>query len=245
MRKKTEHFTYHAPVRVIAIIGCDGSGKSTLASNLVTYLSLSEPTELLYLGQSSGRIGEWISTLPLIGAPFGRYLRAKASQVHHSSFVAPGAVTALVIYLLSCWRACKFKRMLVKSKQGCLLVTDRYPQTDVAGFRFDGPQLVKSAGGSWWVRTLRKRERKMYQWMASYPPMLVIRLDIDADTAHLRKPDHSLQALREKSEVIPHLNFKGAVICDLNARNSADSVFKEALRLIEMFINLKAEKEIA
>ena len=80
MRKQTNRLTYSTPLRVIAIIGCDGSGKSTLASRLVTYLSLSEPTELLYLGQSSGRIGEWISGLPLIGAPLSRYLRAKAIQ---------------------------------------------------------------------------------------------------------------------------------------------------------------------
>ena len=64
-----------SPVRVIAITGCDGSGKSTLAARLVNALSAQEPAELLYLSQSSGRIGEWISSLPIIGAPFGRYLK--------------------------------------------------------------------------------------------------------------------------------------------------------------------------
>lgn len=229
MRKQTDCFTSHAPLRVIAITGCDGSGKSTLASRLVAYLSLSEPTELLYLGQSSGRIGEWISRLPVIGAPLGRYLRAKASRVHQHSSAAPGAITALVIYLLSYWRVYKFKRMLTRSEQGYLLVTDRYPQAEVAGFRFDGPQLAKTVGGSGWVCTLRKREKRMYQWMASYPPMLLIRLDIDAKTAHLRKPDHALSALREKVEVIPHLNFNGANICDLNAGDPADTVFQASL----------------
>jgi len=236
--KQTDRFTDHPPLRVIAIVGCDGSGKSALASRLVAYFSLLEPTELLYLGQSSGRIGEWISGLPLIGAPFGRYLRAKASQVHQRSSAPPGAFTALVIYLLSCWRAYKFKRMLVRTEQGYLLVTDRFPQAEVAGFSFDGPQLAKTVGGNWWVRTLRKREKEMYQWMASYPPMLLIRLDIDAETAHLRKPDHTLQALREKIEVIPHLAFNGAVICDLNAHNPKDDVFIESLRVINAYFSL-------
>lgn len=52
-------------------------------------------------------------------------------------------MTALVIYLLSCWRAYKFRKMLCKSQQGYLLITDRYPQVEVPGFRFDGPQLAK------------------------------------------------------------------------------------------------------
>ncbi|MFK8257633.1 hypothetical protein ACFL9S_07590 [Erwinia sp. AnSW2-5] len=238
MRKQTNSFTLHAPLRVIAITGCDGSGKSTLASSLVAHLSLRQPTELLYLGQSSGRIGEWISGLPVIGAPIGRYLRAKARQVNQHSSAAPGAITALVIYLLSCWRAYKFKRMLTRSEQGYLLVTDRYPQAEVAGFRFDGPQLATTVGGSGWVCTLRKREKRMYQWMASYPPMLLIRLDIDADTAHLRKPDHPLSALREKIEVIPHLDFNGANICDLNARHPTDKVFTASLCAINACFSL-------
>ncbi len=57
------------PVRVIAIVGCDGSGKSTLTASLVNELAARMPTEHIYLGQSSGRIGEWISQLPVIGAP--------------------------------------------------------------------------------------------------------------------------------------------------------------------------------
>ncbi|MFT2598396.1 molybdopterin guanine dinucleotide synthesis B family protein, partial [Escherichia coli] len=71
------------------------------------------------------------------GAPFGRYLRSKAAHVHEKPSTPPGNITALVIYLLSCWRAYKFRKMLCKSQQGFLLITDRYPQVEVPGFRFD------------------------------------------------------------------------------------------------------------
>ncbi|MEN1522672.1 hypothetical protein AAIH38_34435, partial [Pseudomonas aeruginosa] len=111
--------------------------------------------ERIYLGQSSGRIGEWISQLPVIGAPFGRYLRSKAAHVHEKPSTPPGNITALVIYLLSCWRAYKFRKMLCKSQQGFLLITDRYPQVEVPGFRFDGPQLAKTTGGNGWIKMLR------------------------------------------------------------------------------------------
>ncbi|MEG0232000.1 MAG: hypothetical protein RR970_05315 [Hafnia sp.] len=221
-----------AVVRVIAIVGCDGSGKSTLATNLVNNLASQIPTELFYLGQSSGRIGEWIGRLPVIGIPFSRYLRAKADCVHERPSAPPDNVTALTIYLLSCWRAYKFRKMLARSQQGHLLITDRYPQAEVPGFHFDGPQLAKTVGGSWWVQTLRQREIKLYHWMASYLPLLLIRLDIDENTAFSRKPDHKLSVLHEKIVVTPHLTFNGATILELDGRESIDTVLSKSLSTI-------------
>lgn len=223
----------HTVIRVIAIVGCDGSGKSTLATQLVNNLASKIPTELFYLGQSSGRIGEWIGRLPIIGIPFSRYLRAKADCVHERPTAPPGNATALVIYLLSCWRAHKFRKMLAKSQQGCLLITDRYPQVEVPGFHFDGPQLAKTVGGSWWVQILRQRELKLYQWMASYLPLLLIRLDIDEQTAFSRKPDHKFSVLHEKIAVTPHLTFSGAKILELDGRESVETILDKSLCMIQ------------
>lgn len=224
----------HPAVRVIAIAGCDGAGKTTLASQLVRYFSAGEAAALVYLGQSSGHIAERIGRLPVVGAPFSRYLRAKARGVHAKPASPPGGGTALVIYLLSCWRTYKFRRMLSRCKKGSLLFTDRYPQAEVAGFRFDGPQLAKTAGGNRWICALRAREQRLYQWMASYPPLLLIRLNIDAETAHQRKPDHPIAALREKTAVIPHLRFNGAKIIDLNGCEPADKIFDASRQAVQI-----------
>lgn len=233
MRQKINSQSRYSPVRVIAITGCDGSGKSTLAASLVKHLSSQQPTEFLYLGQSSGLIGKWIADLPIIGAPFGCYLLKKSDRVHQRPSTPPGNVTALVIFLLSFWRAYKFWKMLRKNRPGQLLIADRYPQAEVPGFRFDGPQLAKTHGGNRWIGWLRNKEQKLYQWMASYPPLLLIRLDIDAQTAHARKPDHSLAALHEKIAVIPHLNFNGATILDLDGREPENKILDESLRAIQ------------
>ena len=220
------------PLSVIALTGCDGSGKSTLAAELVARLREQRQTEPLYLGQSSGRIGEWIATLPLIGPSFNRYLVAKSERVHDQPGSPPGSVTALAIYLLSRWRAHKFRRMLAMCRRGVLVVTDRYPQAEVPGFLFDGPQLAKTQGGNWWVRALRTREKSLYDWMAAAVPMLVIRLNVDAATAHARKPDHKLAALREKTAAWPHLKFNGARILDLDAREEAGAILDTSLRAV-------------
>lgn len=144
----------------------------------------------------------------------------------------PGNITALVIYLLSCWRAYKFRKMLCKSQQGFLLITDRYPQVEVPGFRFDGPQLAKTTGGNGWIKMLRQRELKLYQWMASYLPVLLIRLGIDEQTAFARKPDHQLAALQEKIAVTPQLTFNGAKILEVDGRQPADEILQASLRAI-------------
>ncbi len=218
---------------VIAVVGCDGSGKSTLTADLITHLAQHRQVEWLYLGQSSGNIGEWIKNLPLIGAAFGRYLVRKAEKAHSKEASSPDTLTALVIFLLSVWRAHKFGRMLKLSRRGVLVIADRYPQAEVSGFYFDGQGLNSANAQSWLARQLLKLERRLYQWMASHLPTLLIRLNIDAETAHARKPDHKLSMLRDKVRVIPTLHFNGAPILDLNGRDPYPQVLDAALAAID------------
>lgn len=166
----------------------------------------------------------------MIGPRLGGYLVSKSDRVHDKPAAPPGNVTALAIYLLSCWRAHKFRRMLAMCRRGVVVVTDRYPQAEMPGFNFDGPQLAKTASGNWWVRNLRAREVRLYEWMAASVPVLVIRLNVDAETAHARKPDHKLASLREKIAGWPHLRFNGARILDLDASEDAGLIFDTSLR---------------
>jgi hypothetical protein len=215
--------------RVIAVTGCDGAGKSTLTDDLVAQLDIEGPVQWLYLGQSSGNIAQWIRGLPVIGAPLGRYLVAKASRAQSKKNTGPDTATTIVIFMLSQWRAHKFRRMLRLCRRGVVVVTDRYPQAEVPGFHFDGPGLGAVNAESWLARKLAARELRLYQWMASHVPTLLIRLNIDADTAHARKPDHKLSILRDKVTIIPGLHFNGARILDLDGRDSYDQVLDGAL----------------
>ena len=217
---------------VIAVVGCDGSGKSTLSNDLINELAKKRQIEWLYLGQSSGNIADWIRSLPLIGPAFGRYLVRKAERAHSKEASQPDTLTSIVIFLLSLWRVHKFRRVLKLAHRGVLVITDRYPQAEVPGFYFDGTGLNDNNAQSWLARLLLKREKRLYTWMASYKPTLLIRLNIDAETAHARKPDHKLAMLREKVRVIPTLEFNGATILDLNGRDPYPKVLSAALTTI-------------
>jgi len=222
---------------VIAVIGCDGSGKSTLSADLLAELGKENPIELIYLGQSSGRIAEWIGDLPLIGSRFQHYLVAKAAKTDEKKKSEPEGLIALVIYLLSKWRLFKFKKMLKLNDQKVLVLTDRYPQAEVNGFNVDGTGLNSSLSTTWFSKKLADREQKMYQLMANHVPALVIRLNIDAATAHSRKPDHKMARLEAKIAVIPNLAFNGATILDLDSREPYDTMLKSALEASKEIIS--------
>jgi thymidylate kinase len=217
---------------LIAIVGCDGSGKSTLAADVMPYLRKSHRAQLCYLGLRSGDIGNRIKSLKLIGPTVERFLSKKAGQARSKDSKIPDLGTALVLYGFSLLRLRRFRRMLALRRQGVIVVTDRYPQTEVAGF-YDGPGLSAARAGSRLIASLAARERRMYDWMTGFLPDLVIRLNVDVDTAYARKPDHKLESLKNKVAVTPLLKFNGARILDLDSRNPYIEVRDAAFAAID------------
>ena len=79
------------------------------------------------------------------------------------------------------------------------------------------PGLSAARAGSAAIRRLAARERGIYDWMAAYVPDLVIRLNVDVETALARKPNHKRALIERKVAVLPELKFNGAPILDLDA----------------------------
>ena len=219
--------------RVIAVVGCDGTGKSTLTLDLLSQLRARGPAERRYLGLVSGEMGDRIKQLPMIGIRVERYLAGKATRALDMEKKLPGAGTALVMYVFSLWRAAQLRRVIRLSRRGVPVITDRYPQAEIPGFHYDGPGLEATRTDSWLVQKFAAREQEMYEWMARQKPALVIRLVIDADTAHARKPDHSLDELRDKIAVASRLRFNGARVQDIDARVPYSQVLGAAWQAIE------------
>ncbi|HEY0270949.1 MAG TPA: nucleoside triphosphate hydrolase [Sphingomonas sp.] len=216
---------------LIALVGCDGSGKSTLARDLLADLSRERPVALCYLGLGSGDLANRIRRLPLVGAALERRLAAKAGKTRTAGGRIPGLPTALVVYGFSLLRQRRFRRMLALRRAGVTVITDRYPQTEVAGF-YDGPGLSAARAGSRAVAALAARELRMYRRMAARHPDLVIRLNIGVATAYARKPDHGIELLRRKVETTPALRFDGAPIVDVDAEQPYEVVRAIVSRLV-------------
>jgi thymidylate kinase len=214
---------------LIAIIGTDGSGKSTVCERIVGWISRYGPAGQAHLGKQSGNIGRALGRLPLVGAAMDRQIRRNVDGVNKriKADMQPSLFPALVISAFTLRRKLRFKRMLALRKRGLIVVTDRFPQVEIPG-AYDGPGFPDTARGSWLVVRLAKHERATFEWMASYRPDLVLRLNVDLDTACMRKPDHSREALSRKIAVTPLLTYSGARIADIDANQPLARVIEEA-----------------
>lgn len=219
----------------VALIGCDGSGKSTLASDLVSLLDRNTRTRSVYLGLGTGDFGRRIAELPIIGGVVSRFLSSKASKAHEGRDKRlPGLATALVMFTLSLTRRHRFRQVLEYREHGIQVITDRYPQAELAG-GFDGPGLNWTRKGSKLVERLARRERSIYRQMAAYKPTVVIRLNVDVDTALARKADHERALLEKKITALPTLHFAGAQIVDIDAARPYGEVLASTLAVLRRF----------
>jgi len=223
---------------LVAIVGSDGSGKSTISADLIRWLSQGRPTEGAYLGLGTGDLGNRIKQWPVIGRWLEGRLVKKAGQARDKDAKIPGVPTAVVIYLLSRIRLRRFNRMMARRKAGIMIVTDRYPQTEFPAI-YDGPGLSAARAEGRIIQWLAAKELALYQGMVSHIPNLIIRLNVDLDTAMARKSDHKRALVEKKIAITPQLTFNGAQIVDLSAIEPYETVLTGAKEAIaDMLIAL-------
>lgn len=216
---------------LVSLVGCDGSGKSSISQSLVQHFSETRPTVYGYLGLGSGDLGRRIGALPLIGPALEKKLNGKAKKARTKGEKMPGLMTGLVLFVFSLVRLKRFLRVRRAVEKGFLVVTDRYPQMEIPG-QCDGPGLSAAYSSNPLIRFLAWLERGIYRRIVAFRPDLVIRLNVDAETAHGRKPDHDLEALRIKAELMPQLNFNHAPLVEVDARQSYEAVRQDVLDIL-------------
>ncbi|WP_269933686.1 hypothetical protein [Serratia liquefaciens] len=217
---------------LIAVVGSDGTGKSTLTTDLVKNLQKYRATERRYLGLISGEDGDKIKRLPIIGVWLERRLAAKSDKTQRMSNKPPALWAALIMYGFSVWRAANLRKVQRLAQSGVLVISDRFPQAEISGFYYDGPGIGVERAKGWLMTRLAAREKRLYQSMALYRPELIIRLDIDVDTAFSRKPDHSYEELKDKISAMVRLQYNGSRIIELDAKAPYDEVLEKALNAI-------------
>jgi thymidylate kinase len=214
---------------LIAVIGPDGSGKSTVGARLVEWVTRYGPAQSVHLGKQAGNIGRALARWPLIGPIMERRIdRAVDGANERMRADKPlGLLPALVITGFLLRRRRRFARMLALRERGIIVVADRFPQTSVRG-AYDGPIFPDPARGSALVMRLARFEHDTFEAMTRCVPDLILRLNVDIDTAVARKPDHRRAALQRKILVTPQLTYRGAPIVDIDAAQPMADVMREA-----------------
>lgn len=220
---------------IIAIVGADGSGKSTIGTYLLKELKKNGPVRFCHLGKQTGNLGRSIAKLPIFGKKVNKKILEKSSNSRLPQGFGSGI--AFIIFIFSMRRVLRFIRMRFFHQLGYTILTDRYPQIERPG-PMDGPGLIGRPSAGSFVQFLTKLETKIYDRMTEFKPDVVIRLNVDLQTAVIRKPDHRYESLARKIFDVPYLNFKGAPIIDLDSNESLDLVKQQAWKITEHIISL-------
>jgi len=110
--------------------------------------------------------------------------------------------------------------------RGMVVVTDRYPQGENIHYN-DGPQLHRSRWSPDW---LRRYEARAYALAGRMPPDLVIKLDVEPETAARRETDMSPAVIAERIAAVRQLAFPGARVVLVNAEQPLAEVLRAVRR---------------
>ncbi|WP_143162115.1 hypothetical protein [Phormidesmis priestleyi] len=229
---------------MIAVLGADGSGKSTITAAIVKGLSKKLDVMPVYLGSGDGT-ASWFR-MPLVWATRSTKLRSKrsANLATLKANPSPGKASsksklAHLVKLL--WaitlvyeKENKLKQSRQASDRGMIIISDRYPQSQVLGFN-DGPLLSNGSNHSpTFPRSLRQWEFDHYQHMAEkMPPDLVIKLNVTPEVALARKPESPAEVVRQKVDAIRALEFPAqTIVVNIDATQPLDEVLLKAKQAV-------------
>jgi hypothetical protein len=200
---------------LIAVVGADGAGKSRLSADLIAHIRRTRPAEAGYLGEGSSATGRKIGRWPLIGPAVRGFFEGVAVRLRDPGAPIPGPIAARYALHRSQKRRRRFEDLLEKRRRGIVIVTDRYPQIETPGLH-DGP-ILAGVATSPALQRIKQAEHALYAEMAAFVPSLVIRLNIDTETAMKRKPDHDRALVAMKVASLPGITFNNAPMLDLDA----------------------------
>lgn len=226
------------PGMLVAVIGSDGSGKSTLSRDLYRRFASEVDAKHLYFGSGDGPSS--LLRRPMKAAK-DRFLGSKESvsvptgdrateRRGRSWMPAARVVWALA---LAAEKRRKLRTAMLARDEGMVVVCDRYPQIQFPG-QNDGPLLWRwSRSGSWLLRRIASWEARPYELAAGSSPDLVLRLDVDTDTATSRRPGLARDYLDERIALVRSLRFNGSAVAEIDARRPYAVVLSEAAEAVE------------
>jgi thymidylate kinase len=219
---------------VIAVVGVDGSGKSTVVAAIRAWLSSEVDVVPIYFGTGAGRPSLLLRPFKWLVPLMTRVLKTKPKGASHGDISdrPPGLLYSL---LMAVWATVvareKHNKLLAArrgAQRGLVVVTDRYPQDEIAGFN-DGPLLTRLTRVPAW---LLRFEAAAYMLARRLPPELVVKLDVLAETAARREPDMGPALIRQRIADLRRLTFAGARTVRIDAEQPLNDVIRAVQREI-------------
>lgn len=213
---------------VIAVIGVDGSGKSTIVATIREWLGQEMDVIPIYFGTGAGRPSFVLWPFKLMVPLIAPLLKTKPKGASHGK-ISDRPPSRLYSTLLSIWAtaAAIEKRLKLSSahrgaRRGLIVVTDRYPQNEIAGFN-EGPLMPRLTGVPLW---LRRFESRAYALAQRLPPDLVVKLIVPPEVCARREPEMDRTVITQRIAAIPRLAFSGAHVVSVDAQQPLAEVIR-------------------
>lgn len=211
---------------VVAVIGVDGSGKSTVVATIREWLGQEMDVIPIYFGTGAGRPSFILWPFKLIVPLITPLLKTKPKGSSHGK-ISDRPPGRLYSALLSIWATAAAIEKRIKlsaahrgASRGLIVITDRYPQNEIAGFN-EGPLMPRLSGLPVW---LCRFEARAYSLAQRLPPDIVIKLIVPPEVCARREPDMDPAVIMQRIEAIPQLRFTGARVVSIDAQQPLTDV---------------------
>jgi thymidylate kinase len=215
-------------------VGVDGSGKTTVTAAIREWLSSEVDILPIYFGTGAGRPSLLLRPFKLLLPLMTRILKTKPRGASHGNISdrPPGRMYSALLMGWATIVAHEKRGKLVSARRGAdrgmVVVTDRFPQDEIAGFN-DGPLLDRLSNVPRW---LRRFETATYQLARRLPPDLVIKLDVVPETAAKREPDMDPGVIAHRIEDLRRLTFATARVITIDGEQPLKDVIRAVKREI-------------
>ena len=223
---------------IVAFVGCDGSGKSTMVGESRKFLAPKLDVYPMYLGSGDGSSSLIRKPMKLVrdqvfGTARDRDTIAKKARVGDDHPTAMSGAKAVWALTLAAEKSRKLRTIMKARTRGMVVICDRWPQMQFPG-ELDGPRLTHWAEGNAVQRTLASYELRPYELARRFPPDIVIRLDVDVDTAAQRRPEDGREYLAHRIDLVRALEFNGSLFgpVEIDGTQPPDKVLTAILRAI-------------
>lgn len=231
---------------VVAFLGCDGAGKSTTIDYVKKEFGKKLDVKTVYLGSGDGSSSLLRTPMKLVAKKVGGkgvgHAVEKEYKDNQNSKKKVSLKARLYSFAKLLWadtlakeKKKKLKEVTKARNNGMLVLIDRYPQTEIAGYS-DGPLLSKYLENKkGFLFNKAKKELEIYKSAYTNPPDLTLKLMVPTDVAIARKPEMTEVEINNKKEAVMKMNpSRNSVVVDTSVEmtESLGNVMSEIWKII-------------
>lgn len=230
---------------VVAFLGCDGAGKSTTLAYVNSEFKKKLDVKNEYLGSGDGSSSLLRKPMKLVakkvgGKGVGHSVDKELDNVQESkssvSLKARLYSLAKVIWAVTLANEKKTKlRKITKARNsGMLVLIDRYPQTEIAGYS-DGPLLNRYIKNKGLYGTAARYEKRVYDSAYVNAPDLFLKLMVPTEIAIARKPEMTAEEIDNKKAAVRKM-YSDCCCVEIDTSRDKSVTFGEVMDAIWQII---------